>query len=117
VRIVAEGLHLGERARKLLARSGLVEPKVAGRDVARFYATRIVPDPRSSRALRDGRRARAPSAPAADVWPEEENLLLVQFPHDLLSRRGVDAFIEFVAAVASSHPFGSGVAGYGFHQL
>jgi len=52
-----------------------------------------------------------------DVWPEEENLLLLQFPHDFLSKRGVDAFIEFVTTVASSHPFGSGVAGYGFHQL
>jgi len=23
-----------------------------------------------------------------DVWPEEENLLLLQFPHDFLSKRG-----------------------------
>lgn len=49
--------------------------------------------------------------------PHEENLLLLEFPHDLLEKRSPDTFIDYVTNVANRHPFGSGLAGYAFKHL
>jgi hypothetical protein len=54
---------------------------------------------------------------ANEDYPLRENLLLLEFPANFFERKPVDQFVDFVAAVASSHPFGSGGAGYSFKNL
>lgn len=54
---------------------------------------------------------------AGDTWPLEENLLLLEFPHDFIEQRSPEPLVEFAAKVASGHPFGSGSLGYSFRHL
>ena len=51
------------------------------------------------------------------LFPLQENLIVLQFPVNLLKEKSPHEFINFVSQIASSRPFGSGTAGYGFHHL
>jgi hypothetical protein len=51
-----------------------------------------------------------------EVYPDATNLLTLEFPPDILDRKGVQPFIDFLVQCANRHKFHYGIAGYAFQH-
>jgi hypothetical protein len=51
-----------------------------------------------------------------DTYPFETNRLTLEFPPDILDKKGVEPLVEFLIGCANRHPFYYGIAGYAFQH-
>lgn len=51
-----------------------------------------------------------------DIYPDQTNLLTLEFPPDVLDKKGVQPFIDFLVGCANRHKFHYGIAGYAFQH-
>ena len=51
-----------------------------------------------------------------DTYPDETNLLTLEFPPEILDTKGVQAVVDFMVACANRHKFYYGIAGYAFQH-
>ena len=51
-----------------------------------------------------------------DLYPAETNLLTLEFPPDILDKKGTQPFIDFLVVCANRHKFHFAIAGYAFQH-
>ena len=51
-----------------------------------------------------------------DTYPDQTNLLTLEFPPDFVEKRGAQAFIDFLLACVDRHPVYFALAGYAFQH-